>query len=206
MAAASCRLCPAILCHATSPVRRDSSLIIPPTSRLRPAQSGSSRVGSSSTSRNAILRHVARSANLAGTTAAEAALVDVWLDHCEDVRKAYSDVIYGLDEPPFDDSLRNDDPRCVAAFTAHAPAVVSSFRPFERALEGLSVLVGAALTVADVALYDILDVHLRLWPDALAAAEFPRVHAHRAAVAAEPAIAAYLSGQRWGRLNGNALG
>ena len=69
------------------------------------------------------------------------------------------------------------------------------------------MLVGAALTAADVALFDLVEVHLRLWPDALGSSSFPKLHAHRAAVAAQPGIAAYQqSGRRWGRLNGNALG
>ena len=56
------------------------------------------------------------------------------------------------------------------------------------------------------------DVHLRLWADALGADAFPSLHAHRAGVAAQPSIAAYLgadegaSRRRWSRLNGNALG
>ena len=159
---------------------------------------------------NVILRHLARATQLYGTTAAETALVDSWLDHVEDVRKAYSDVVYGLDEPPFDAALTNDDPKCVAAFAAHAPSVTVAFTPCERQLasSAAGVLVGDdAITVADIALYDIFEVHLRLWADVLSAADFPMLHAHRASVAAQPGIAAYLqSGKRWSRLNGNALG
>jgi glutathione S-transferase len=170
---------------------------------------------------NAILRHVGRRAELYGSSVAEAALVDAWLDHVEDVRKAYNDVIYGLDEPPFDEALTNDSPRVAAAFEAHKPKVVESFGPFEARLAAVvagggtaatPVLVGDKLSVADVALFDIFDVHLRLWADALGADAFPSLHAHRAGVAAQPGIAAYLgadegaSRRRWSRLNGNALG
>lgn len=164
---------------------------------------------------NAILRHLARKANLYGRTPAEAALVDVWLDHCEDLRKAYNDVVYGLDAPPFDERLTNSDQPAVAAFAAHAPSVATGFGAFEARLEaaqvqvmsGGRVLVGDGLTVADVALYDLFDVHLRLWPNALAAHKgFARLHQHRAHIEAQPPIAAYLAGPRWSRINGNALG
>jgi len=156
---------------------------------------------------NAILRHIGRRGQLCGSSAAEAAHVDAWLDHCEDVRKAYNDVIYGLDGPPFDESLSNDSPDAAASFAEHTAAVVTSFGPFERRLSDTDTLVGGSLTVADVALFDLFDFHLRLWPEALAPAAFPRLHAHRAAVASQPLIAAYLeSGRRWSRVNGNALG
>ena len=95
---------------------------------------------------NAILRHVGRRAELYGSSVAEAALVDVWLDHVEDVRKAYNDVIYGLDEPPFDEALTNDSPRVAAAFEAHKPKVVESFGPFEARLAAVVAGGGTAAT------------------------------------------------------------
>ena len=164
---------------------------------------------------NAILRHIARLTSLYGSAPAEAAAVDAWLDHCEDVRKAYGDVIYGLDEPPFDDSLTDADPRVAAAYAEHAPKLAAFFQPFEARLDAAAAaakgeavtLVGSSYTVADVALFDIFEVHLRLWAQALDAAAFPRVHAHRMAFSALPPVEQYLSsGRRWARLNGNALG
>ena len=156
---------------------------------------------------NAILRHVARQTGFGGRNEAETASVDAWLEHCEDIRKAYNDVIYGLDLPPFDETLTNDDPRAVAAYEAHAPAVASSFRPFERRLQTSTVLVGERLTAADVALADLTDVHLKLWSGVLSEADFPKLMDHNTRVFQQPGIAAYIaSGRRWGRLNGNALG
>lgn len=156
---------------------------------------------------NAILRHIARRTDLFGTTPAESAQCDAWLDHLEDVRKAYNDCIYGVDEPPFRDDLSNADADAAAAIAKHAPSTLTAFAPFERRLATSPQLVGAALTCADVALADLFDVHLRLWPAELGPSSVPQLHKHLGMVHAQPAIAAYLqSGKRWSRVNGNALG
>lgn len=155
----------------------------------------------------AILRHLARGASLLGTKLAEQAFVDVWLDQCEDVRTAYSKVIYGLDGPPFSETLGNDDALVAAKFAAHTPSVEAAFQPFEKRLAESSLLAGEAITVADIALFDIFDMHLRVWAGALTEAAFPFLHAHRARVSAQPGVAAYLaSGKRWSIINGNNLG
>ena len=99
-----------------------------------------------------------------------------------------------------------------AAFQEYAPKAAEKFWPFERFLaesEGRQYFVGSKLTVADLAVFDLFDLHLRLWGQSSLAAKngFEKLHAHRVLISNIPTIAAYLSSdRRWSRINGNMLG
>lgn len=65
---------------------------------------------------------------------------------------------------------------------------------------------GSGMTVADIALWELCDLHMRIWPKEMAA-EYPELAAHHAKVAAVPGVKAYLEGpQRLEKVNNNGFG
>mmetsp|Transcript_79478 Transcript_79478/g.233611 ORF Transcript_79478/g.233611 Transcript_79478/m.233611 type:complete len:257 (-) Transcript_79478:20-790(-) len=161
---------------------------------------------------NAILRYLGRRFGLYGEQLTDYARVDSILDALEDVRTAYNELIYGLDAPPFRDELTNDDPTVAAAFKSAGVGTADRFRPFERFLAESGepgYFVANKLTIADLAVYDLFDLHLRIWGSSTLAPgnSFERLHVHRTLVEKVPAVASYLSSnRRWSRINGNMLG
>ncbi|CAE8725292.1 unnamed protein product [Polarella glacialis] len=162
---------------------------------------------------NAILRHLGRRFGLYGSSASDTAAIDMWIDGCEDARQAYNELIYGLDGPPFRDDLSNESPEVAAALAEYAPKAAAVLAPFERRLRSgpREYMVGAAATIADVAVMDIFDVHVHLWGESSLrdspGGPFEHLHAHRGRVASLGGVAEYLaSDRRWGRINGNLLG
>ena len=66
--------------------------------------------------------------------------------------------------------------------------------------------VGDALTIADIELFDLMDLHERILGDKVQAA-YPKLAAVAKAVAAVPGVAAYLASPlRLEKVNGNGLG
>jgi glutathione S-transferase P len=143
---------------------------------------------------NAIIRHLARTYNLYGASNVEHAQVDVVLDSVEDMRQKYIRLIY---QDRLSDAGKEE-------YARNLPAVLE---PFEHLLtkNGGRSFVGSSLTVADFAVFDILDLHMRIMPDIIA--QFPALSALHQAIAADPNVAAYLkSDKRQSKINGNSLG
>jgi len=66
--------------------------------------------------------------------------------------------------------------------------------------------VGSKLSIADFMLFDIMDMHVRIFEDKVTS-EYPDLGKHHAKVAALPRVAAYLSSDRRPqKQNGNGLG
>jgi hypothetical protein len=64
----------------------------------------------------------------------------------------------------------------------------------------------AGPTIADICVFEIVDLHLRLFPDEVKAI-YPELVSHHSKIAAIPSISAYLSGpQRLAKVNANNLG
>lgn len=155
---------------------------------------------------NAIVRHLGRKHGLTGASLAEQAAVDELIEAVEAIKGKYLALIYqdGLsDEAKAKYWTAHCDASTVAARNGGAHfTFVSDF-----VARGPGVFaVGGTLTVADVMLFDIIDMHLRIFPEDFPAA-FPTMAALHAAVAAVPGVAAYLaSGRRAEQQNGVALG
>lgn len=101
-----------------------------------------------------------------------------------------------------------------AYWTAHCdPATISSarggahFKYIALLVEthGSGWAVGGALSIADAALFNIVDLHVRIFPDFKAA--YPDLAAHHDKFAALPGVKAYLEGPlRQPKVNNNSLG
>jgi len=103
----------------------------------------------------AILRYIARKTNTYGDNIKEASVIDMILDGEEEWRSKYSKVIYG----------ENYEQNMVL----YKESIPSHLRTFENVLKknGTGFFVGNRLSVADIALFDILDIHTILKPDCL---------------------------------------
>ncbi|KAF8072903.1 Gstp1 [Scenedesmus sp. PABB004] len=157
---------------------------------------------------NAIIRHVARKHGLYGSGEAEAAAVDQIIDGVEDIRVKYVSLIYN-DElaaeakaaywskhgAPDSATGRNG-----GAHFAYLEALLG------RNAGGAGYAVGAGLTAADLCVWEIVDLHLRVFKAEMEAT-YPLLCGHHARVAALPAVAAYLgSDRRLAKVNNNNLG
>jgi glutathione S-transferase P len=122
---------------------------------------------------NTIFRHLARKHSLYGASLKEQAYVDMILDGVEDIRRKYVSLIYAHE--------LSDDAKA-AHFTSHCdPSTANGrndgahFSYLENLLaqngrQGKGFSVGESLTIADIALWEIFDLHKRLYGDQLAAA------------------------------------
>ena len=153
---------------------------------------------------NAILRHIGRKYNLYGASIADAARIDAVIEGVESLRAKYIDLIYNA-------QLAND---AKAAYCAKhcSPATISD-RNGGAHLSYLEVIlgqgpfmVGTSLSIADIAVFDVVDLHLRIL-DAEVRAAYPGLVTHHARVAAVPGVAKYLASPlRMAKVNGNDLG
>jgi len=144
---------------------------------------------------NAILRLLARRHGLDGATAYERHRVDVLLGAADDVRTAYSRLVYN---PAFDDAAaRAFIDTTLPAWLVRLSRALSANGGF---FGGASVFVGDAVTVADYALYDALDVatrFVRLYDNnATPLLDHAALRAFMTSFAARPRIAAYLASDR----------
>lgn len=158
---------------------------------------------------NACIRHLARKFKLYGDSEADMCKVDVIIDGVEDLRMKYVPLIYG-------DRLA---PEAKAKYWAthgdKASAVGqrnggAHFEYLARLLRkaGGDFFVGGKVTAADIAVYDIVHLHLRptLFPDEMKAA-YPELVAHHDRVEALNGIKEYLaSPDRLEAPNNNGLG
>ena len=100
--------------------------------------------------------------------------------------------------PLSDHSLSLAPARCAPPRVRPLPSLPSSAALPSRLL--------CARSMADLAIFDIVDLHLRILKAEVEAA-YPALAAHHARVAALPGIAAYLaSPRRSAKVNGNNLG
>jgi glutathione S-transferase P len=155
---------------------------------------------------NSILRHLGRKHALYGQTEQDMVNVDMLLDGVESIKLKYLNLIYV-------DQLQ-DGPKEVF-WSAHCDPLTTSARNAGAhfsylanliARTGDAFAVGSSLTVADIAIFDMVDMMLRIF-----GAKFEQIHPELTAlhskVAALPGIAAYLaSGRRPEQQNGVPLG
>ena len=157
---------------------------------------------------NAIVRHLGRKHDMYGSDLKEQALVDQILDTVESIKIKYLALIYEgqlSDEAKADYyKLRIDEAgtkeRNGGAHFAYLDCMLKKMSG-----DGPFVL-GSKLTIADILVFDIVDMHLRIYGDEFKSA-WPALAAHHDAVAALPNVAAYLASEkRHGQQNGNSLG
>jgi glutathione S-transferase len=149
----------------------------------------------------AILRHIGRTRKAYGSTEAEMARVDVAIDGISDLRRSYSKLVY-------QDNLAAEP---LAAFKTGILAAGTGWIPLlERFLAanpaGPAFLVGSSVTIADYALFDLLNTILRTVPDVLASA--PGLAVWYAGIAGRAGIKSYIESNPAHRekANGNGLG
>lgn len=157
---------------------------------------------------NAIMRHLARKHNMYGTSDREHCLVDMVMDGVEDIKRKYLNLIY-------QDELKEEAKE--AYWAAHCDANGAHSRNggahflylsklLEKNAGGAGYTVGSTLTVADVLLFDVCDLHIRIFGDRFKEA-YPLLAGHYQRVGAVPGIKAYLEGPlRMEKVNGNGLG
>ena len=155
-----------------------------------------------------ILRYLAREHGLYGSNNREKALIDMVLGGVESIRGDYGDLIYKGE-------LKDDAKKEYATVHFAAESVTTRnggahFQYLENFLkrhnDGAGWAVGDSLTIADIHLFDIVDLHLReqLFPQEVKD-KFPLLVAHHDRVAKEANIAAYLSSdKRPSQVNGVA--
>jgi glutathione S-transferase len=157
---------------------------------------------------NAIIRHLARKHDLYGADLKEQALVDQILETVESIKQKYLALIY-------EDQLSNEAKD--AYFKARIDVAGAEGRNggahfayldcmLKKMQNGGAFVLGSNSSVADIMLFDIVDMHLRIYGDEFKGA-WPALAAHHDAVAALPSVAAYLaSDRRHPQQNGNPLG
>lgn len=145
-----------------------------------------------------------RKFSLYGASVADAAYIDAVLDAVESIRSKYIDLIYV--------AQLADDAKAAYAKKHVDPATASErnggahFTYLNTILGTRSFMVGDALSIADIAVFDIVDLHLRIL-DADMRAAYPALVAHHDRVAAVPGVAKYLASPlRLAKVNGNDLG
>lgn len=157
---------------------------------------------------NAIIRHVARKAGLYGKDNTEAALVDMVIDAVESLRTQYYGLVYVNELAPeakatywaTHGALDSTEARNKGSHLAYMEGLLA------RNGGGGAYVIGTALSAADLCLWDIIDLHLRIFGDELRAS-YPLLVSHHTRVAALPGIKEYLaSPARVEKVNGNGLG
>eukprot|EP00301_Raphidiophrys_heterophryoidea_P005840 c12409_g1_i1.p1 GENE.c12409_g1_i1~~c12409_g1_i1.p1 ORF type:complete len:274 (+),score=56.39 c12409_g1_i1:60-824(+) len=158
---------------------------------------------------DAIMRHIGRRYGFCGRNPVEMAIVDMVLGAVESIRLVYTKLCY---EHSFSQAAKDS-----YAALHILPEGVSQqnggahFQYLENFLKRNSsslYIVGSGLTVADLQVFDIVDLHLRHdgFP-LLVRQRYPLLVAHHQGIAALPQIARYLgSTRRLQMVNGNNLG
>ncbi|KAL4443462.1 hypothetical protein ABPG75_011199 [Micractinium tetrahymenae] len=157
---------------------------------------------------NTIMRHLGRKHGLYGSGLAEAARIDMLADGVEDLKRKYLALIY-------QDQLSDEAKK--SYWSAHIdPASATGSRNGGAHFTYLAKLVerygaegwavGGKMSIADVLLFDLTDVHTRAFGAEFGSA-YPELAAHHAKVAAVPGIKAYLgSSRQFDKVNNNGLG
>ncbi|KAI7836085.1 hypothetical protein COHA_010054 [Chlorella ohadii] len=145
---------------------------------------------------HAILRHLARRHGLAGESIKEQALVDSLLEGIADLKGRIVPLVY-RPELQTEEAKQEHWAVHVAPEGLSSPAVrgahVLYLQRFveQHGQDGFAV--GGALTVADIALFDLTAFYIQKYGGEFEAA-YPALAAHHAKIAALPRIAAYLAG------------
>lgn len=156
---------------------------------------------------NTIVRHLARKHDLYGSSLADKAHVDAIIDTVESIKGKYLALIY---QDELSDAAKakywhaHCDPTttCERNGGAHFVYIAGMMEKFGKS----GFMVGTGLTVADIMVFDIVDMHVRIWGTQFTD-QFPQLNELHAKVAAVPGVAAYLSsGRRIEKQNGNGLG
>eukprot|EP00198_Chlamydomonas_reinhardtii_P011758 XP_001701095.1 glutathione S-transferase [Chlamydomonas reinhardtii] len=158
---------------------------------------------------NAILRYLARHYKLYGKDEKEMGLVDMIMEGVESLRVKYLALVYQekLADAAMDQHWSTHcDPNNSEQRNGGAHLVFFS-RLLQRNAAGAGkVFVGAGLTMADLCVFDIVDLHNRIFPDKMKEV-YPELLAFHDHVAALPGIKEYLaSPKRVAAVNGNNLG
>jgi len=156
---------------------------------------------------DAILRYLAREHNLYGSSNKDKVQIDVWLGGVEGIRGVYTKLIYeGELKDEAKEAYRKSHLDAEGVTTRNGGA---HFQYLENLLKrnnnGEGWAVGNDFSIADIQLFDIVDMHLRdqLFPNEMK--NFPALVAHHGRVAALENIANYLkSDKRPSQINGVA--
>ncbi|GAB4819891.1 hypothetical protein N2152v2_006937 [Parachlorella kessleri] len=157
---------------------------------------------------NAIMRHIGRKYDLYGKTRAEAAQIDQIIDGVEDVRRKYLALIYQDQLAPEAKKAyweQHCDPASAGGRNggAHWFYLAQLLR---RNAGGEGYFVGTQLSVADVLVFDLVDLHLRVLEEQMRQT-YPELVELWERVGALPAVKAYLeSPLRLPRINNINLG
>lgn len=157
---------------------------------------------------NAICRYIGRRYGLYGSNRSEAAQIDQIMDGVEDLRIKYVHLIY-KDQLAADAKAAYWASHCDPS-SAHGSTGGAHFaylcNLLKRNQGGEGFAVGSALSIADIQLFDLMDLHLRIFQRELQSA-YPELVGHHGRVGATPGIKAYCKGpKRVAAVNGNNLG
>jgi len=161
---------------------------------------------------DAILRHIGRTHNMYGQGLVEQAKIDEILGAVEDIRKWYGRLIYmdKLGDQQLHDyiSLHMDTTSGSMNAKNGGAHFVYLQNYLKRNENGEGFIVGKHLSIADIQLFDIIDVHLRpCFATFDFAGEYPLLMAYHDRIAKLPKIAEYInSGKRHEQMNGVPLG
>lgn len=134
------------------------------------------------TQSNAIIRHIARKAELLGSTPEAATRVDIMLEEAMDLRNRTVGMAYG----------RNGNYE--EALPAYEKTLRLNMAKYDSFLGESPWFAGNAVTACDFVMYELLDQNALMVKGVLDA--FPKLAAFHAKFAALPAIAAYLASDR----------
>lgn len=155
---------------------------------------------------NAILRHIGRKYNLyGGESLSDQAHVDAILEGVEALRLKYGTLVYQA-------QLENEAKTAyisehVDPSTKHGRNGGAHLAHLAALLGAKEWMVGSGVTIADVAVFDIVDLHMRILGEEMKKWYGETLVAHHARVAALPGVAAYLASPlRLEKVNGNGLG
>lgn len=135
------------------------------------------------TQSNAIIRHLARKADLLGSTLEAATRVDIMLEEAMDLRNRTIGMAY---RPPGGDYE--------AALPQYEKTLRSHLARYESFLGESPWFAGDAITACDFVMYELLDQNALMVKGVLDA--FPRLAAYQARFATLPSIAAFLASDR----------
>lgn len=158
---------------------------------------------------NAILRHLGRKHGLYGRTDKDMCMVDMLLDGVEAIKLKYLNMIYGdrLSDESKEAFFRSHcDPETTAERNGGAHFQYLSDLISGNDASGSGFCVGSDLTIADIVVFDMVDMMLRIYGDSFCH-KMPKLCALHGKIASLEGIKTYIdSGRRHTQQNGIALG
>mmetsp|Transcript_8617 Transcript_8617/g.12858 ORF Transcript_8617/g.12858 Transcript_8617/m.12858 type:complete len:224 (-) Transcript_8617:128-799(-) len=159
---------------------------------------------------DAILRYIGREWNLYGSSNAESSHIDMILGGVESIRAEYLKLCYGnsfSDEAMEEYRNSRMDPSTINQRNGGAHfQYLENILEWSESFKSSGFAVGGRLSIADIQLFDIVDLHLRpVFPGVMQA--FPNLLALHKTVSEIPAVKGFLnSTRRPEKVNGNGLG